>query len=460
MKELKCPSCGSVFKVDEADYASIVSQVKDAEFETAVSRRVSEMLERQAAEQKARRAEDNIKIQQYIAQKDQLIAQRESEITRLKTEAAAFEQRKNFEITTALNARDKQVADSINERDRAIAELKSAINQSDDRLRIALLQEQNKAMDAIRAKDSEISELKSKAELSRQENELRLMTLKDQYSTELKAKDDQVAFYRDFKARKSVKLLGESLEQHCYKLYNQMLRPVMPYAVFDKDNDASEGTKGDFIFRDSSEGIEYISIMFEMKNEGDASTTRHRNSDFFEKLDKDRKKKNCEFAVLVTMLEMDNDMYNDGIVVAPGYDKMYVVRPDNFIPLITLLVQTSKKSLEYKKELAVARSQSVDVTNFESQLEDFKDRFGRNYRLASEKFKTAIDEIDKSITHLQKIREALIGSENNLRLANDKAEDLTIKKLTRGNPTMKSMLDQARARHEAENGPDVQGPAL
>ena len=219
----------------------------------------------------------------------------------------------------------------------------------------------------------------------------------------------------------------------------------MPNAVFDKDNDASDGSKGDFIFRDSEDGTEYISIMFEMKNEADETATKHKNADFFAKLDRDRKQKNCEFAVLVSMLEMDNDMYNEGIVVAPGYEKMYVVRPENFIPIITLLVQTSKK---FRKELEIARSQSIDVTNFENRLLEFKDKFGKNFRLASEKFRKAVEEIDKSIDHLQKIKEALLGSENNLRLANDKAEDLSIKKLTRGNPTMKQKFEEARRLQE------------
>ena len=229
----------------------------------------------------------------------------------------------------------------------------------------------------------------------------------------------------------------------------------MPAAVFEKDNDASEGSKGDFIFRDSEDGTEYVSIMFEMKNEADETASKHKNADFFAKLDRDRKQKNCEFAVLVSMLEMDNDLYNEGIVVAPGYEKMYVVRPENFIPIITLLVQTSKKTLEFRKELAIARSQSIDVTNFENQLLDFKDKFGRNYRLASEKFKKAIEEIDKSIDHLQKIKDALMGSENNLRLANDKAEDLSIKRLTKGNPTMAAKFEEARAL-ALESHPDVQ----
>lgn len=409
MKELKCPKCGSVFTVDEADYASIVSQVRNAEFDGEVRRRIAELHARQEAEQKAAKAEAEQQYQMKLFEKEQSLGAKDNEILRLKALVDAAEEKKKFEIQAALAA-----------------------------------------------KESEISGLKAQSELDRKEAQLRERSLLDQHKRELDAKDEQVAFYKDFKARKSTKGIGESLEQYCYKVYNQSLRPVMPNAIFDKDNDASEGSKGDFIFRDSEDGTEYISIMFEMKNENDTTATKHRNADFFDKLDKDRTKKNCEFAVLVSMLEMDNDMYNDGIVVAPGYDKMYVVRPENFIPLITLLVQTSKKALEYRKELVVARRQSYDVTDFEDNLAKFKDAFGRNYRLASEKFKNAIDEIDKSINHLQKIKEALIGSENNLRLANDKAEDLSIKKLTRGNPTMKAKFDEAREKKAVKEGPDNQ----
>ncbi|MCQ2169281.1 MAG: DUF2130 domain-containing protein [Bacteroidales bacterium] len=409
MKELKCPKCGSVFTVDEADYASIVSQVRNAEFDGEVRRRIAELHARQEAEQKAAKAEAEQQYQKKLFEKEQSLGAKDNEILRLKALVDAAEEKKKFEIQAALAA-----------------------------------------------KESEISGLKAQSELDRKEAQLRERSLLDQHKRELDAKDEQVAFYKDFKARKSTKGIGESLEQYCYKVYNQSLRPVMPNAIFDKDNDASEGSKGDFIFRDSEDGTEYISIMFEMKNENDTTATKHRNADFFDKLDKDRTKKNCEFAVLVSMLEMDNDMYNDGIVVAPGYDKMYVVRPENFIPLITLLVQTSKKALEYRKELVVARRQSYDVTDFEDNLAKFKDAFGRNYRLACEKFKNAIDEIDKSINHLQKIKEALIGSENNLRLANDKAEDLSIKKLTRGNPTMKAKFDEAREKKAVKEGPDNQ----
>lgn len=244
----------------------------------------------------------------------------------------------------------------------------------------------------------------------------------------------------------STKMVGETLEIHCSTLFNQLLRPIMPNAYFEKDNDDKEGSKGDFIFRDFEDGQEYVSIMFEMKNEMDTTATKHKNEDFLKKLDEDRRKKNCEYAVLVSLLEADSELYNGGIVdMSHRYPKMYVIRPQFFIPLITLLVQTSKKSIEYQRQLAVAQSQSIDVTNFESQLTEFKEKFGRNYRLAAEKFQTAIDEIDKSITHLQKIKDALIGSENNLRLANDKAESLTIKKLTQGNPTMKAKFDEINA---------------
>ena len=256
-------------------------------------------------------------------------------------------------------------------------------------------------------------------------------------------KQDQVDYYKDLKTKMSTKMVGETLEQHCSIEFEQYIRPMMPQAYFEKDNEAVDGTKGDFVFRDYEGGTEYISIMFEMKNEMDTTATKHKNDDFLKKLDEDRKKKGCEFAVLVSMLEADNDLYNNGIVNKSHlYPKMYVIRPQFFVPFINLLVQTSKKSLEYKKQLILAQNKEVDVTNFENQLQEFKDKFGRNYRLASEKFRSAINEIDKTITHLQKVREALVGSEDNLRLANDKAEGLTIRKLTYKNPTMKENFYQ------------------
>ena len=433
MKEIKCPHCGKVFQVDNADYESIVSHIRNEEFESELARREEALRRELEAQKKASEAESQTAYVQSLGEKDRALAEKEAEIERLKTRIAGMDESVKLTIASALASKDVEIAD-----------LKAKVLEQSSAVKIAVLEEQQKAQAQLSSKDAEISQLKGQAELERKEAELQQRTLREQHASELKAKDEQVAFYKDFKARKSTKEIGESLEQYCYKLYGQSLRPVMPNATFDKDNDASEGSKGDFIFRDTEDGTEYISIMFEMKNEADETAVKHRNADFFAKLDRDRTSKGCEFAVLVSMLEMDNDMYNEGIVVAPGYEKMYVVRPENFIPLITLLVQTSKKALEFKKELAVARSQNVDVTKFEEQLEDFKDKFGRNYRIASEKFKTAIDEIDKSIAHLNKIREALIGSENNLRLANDKAEDLSIKRLTRGNPTMKAKFDDAR----------------
>lgn len=416
MKELKCPHCGKTFQVDEADYESIVSQVRNDEFKEELRRREDALKRELEASRKASDAEAETAHIKALVEKDRALAAKEKEIS----------------------------------------ELRAKLSEQVNAVKIAVLEEQQKVQQQLNRKEAEITQLKGQAELDRKEAELQQKALKEQHANELKAKEEQVAFYRDFKARKSTKEIGESLEQYCYKLYSQSLRPVMPNAVFDKDNDASDGSKGDFIFRDSEDGTEYISIMFEMKNEADETATKHKNADFFAKLDRDRKQKNCEFAVLVSMLEMDNDMYNEGIVVAPGYEKMYVVRPENFIPIITLLVQTSKKTLKFRKELEIARSQSIDVTNFENRLLEFKDKFGKNFRLASEKFRKAVEEIDKSIDHLQKIKEALIGSENNLRLANDKAEDLSIKKLTRGNPTMKQKFEEAR-RLQEPNAIDNEG---
>ena len=317
-------------------------------------------------------------------------------------------------------------------------------------MEIAVLKEQQKAQEDIKSKEAEIALLKAAAELDKQNATIQENALKDRYEARLKLKQEEVDYYKDLKARMSTKMIGETLEIHCSTQFNQMLRPMMPNAYFEKDNDASGGTKGDFIFRDFGEaGTEYVSIMFEMKNEADETATKHKNEDFLKKLDTDRRAKGCEFAVLVSLLEPDNELYNGGIVdMSYRYDKMYVIRPQFFIPMITLLVQTSKKGLEYRQQLAIAQKQSIDVSNFESQLEDFRERFGKNYRLASERFKTAIDEIDKSIQHLNKIKEALVGSEYNLRLANDKAEALTIKKLTRGNPTMKAKFEEARLAEE------------
>lgn len=450
MKELKCPKCGALFTVDEADYASIVSQVKNAEFLVEVERRIAEVDSRHRAEQELAAAKAAHKYQQSLAQKElefgekiaelgRISGDKDNEITLLKSKLQGVETQKESEKTVALAEKEKE-----------IAELKSSIQQHEIKLQMALLEERNKARLHLQEKESEIVRLKTDAELEKSRAQNHEAELVKQHQIELRNKQELVDYYKDLKTRMSTKMVGETLEIHCSTQFNQLLRPMMPTAYFEKDNDAVDGTKGDFIFRDIEDGVEYISIMFEMKNEMDTTATKHKNEDFLKKLDDDRCKKRCEFAVLVSLLEPDNELYNGGIVdVSYKYPKMYVIRPQFFIPLITLLVQTSKKSLEYKKQLILAQNKEVDVTNFENALLDFQEKFGRNYRLASEKFKTAIDEIDKSIAHLQKIKEALLGSENNLRLANDKAQDLTIKKLTRNNPTMKQKFDDVRSADEA-----------
>ena len=435
MKELKCPKCGSVFTVDEADYASIVSQVKNAEFNEELNRRLQELHERHKTEEQLAISQVEKDYQEALSKKELEIKEKEARIEQLNGKLTEAEQVKKAEISLALAEKDKVILD-----------LKSNINEGESRLKLAVMEEQRKASESLQDKDKEITELKASAELSRQKAVNFVNSQKEEYEAKLKMLQEQVDYYKDLKTKMSTKMIGETLEVHCSTQYNQMMRPLLPHAYFEKDNDASGGTKGDFIFRDfASDGTEYVSIMFEMKNEADETATKHKNEDFFKKLDADRRAKNCEFAVLVSLLEPENELYNGGIVdVSYRYDKMYVIRPQFFLPIISLLVQTSKKSLEYKQQLAIAKSQSIDVTNFENQLLDFRDKFGRNYRLASEKFQTAIDEIDKSISHLQKIKDALIGSENNLRLANDKAEALTIKKLTHGNPTMTDLFNKAR----------------
>ena len=455
MKELKCPKCGNVFQVDEADYASIVSQVKNAEFNAEVSRRIAELHKQQQAEEQARAALAGQAHQKELSAREKIIGERENEIARLKAQISAIGEKREFELNAA-----------VSEKDKVIAALKATIAQDAKALEIAVLKERQQAKESAQAKDAEIAELKSQAKLAASQASLRESgirtelegklqlaqsravlqekSIREDYESKLKIAQEQVDYYKDLKAKMSTKMVGETLEIHCSTEFNRM-RPLFPNAYFEKDNDASGGSKGDFIFRDFDGDTEYISIMFEMKNELDETASKHKNEDFLKKLDADRIAKKCEFAVLVSLLEPDSELYNTGIVdMSHRYPKMYVIRPQFFIPIITLLVQTSKKSIEYKKQLAIAQNQSVDVSRFESQLLDFKDKFGRNYRLASEKFQKAIDEIDKSIDHLQKIKDALIGSENNLRLANDKAEDLTIKKLTRNNPTMKALFDQAR----------------
>ena len=434
MKELKCPKCGSVFQVDEADYASILSQVKNAEFDAEIHRRLAEIDERHKAEQDLAAVKTEQSFQTQLNKKDKELDAKDAEIERLKTQLQNIEAQKKSELSLALA-----------EKDQKIAQLNSTIKQGDSKLQLAVMAERNKAQEAVQEKDKEIMKLRSDAELEKREAQIHETALLEQHKKELQMKQEQLDYYKDLKTKMSTKMVGETLEQHCSIEYEQYIRPAMPNAYFDKDNDAADGTKGDFIFRDSEDGTEYISIMFEMKNEMDTTATKHKNEDFLKKLDEDRKKKGCEFAVLVSLLEADNDLYNTGIVNKSHlFPKMYVIRPQFFVPFINLLVQTSKKSLEYKKQLILAQSKEVDVTNFESKIEDFKTKFGRHYELASKKFDDAVKQIDDTISKLLKIKENLLGSENNLRLAQQDTEDLTIRKLTYKNPTMKAKFDEAR----------------
>ncbi len=456
MKELKCPKCGNVFQVDEADYASIVSQVKNAEFEAEIERRLAEMNKRQMAEQKLATAKAEQSFQAQLSQKDMLLEKKDAAIERMKTEAEgqianvrgelnAEIERLKMKLQNIEHQKQSELTIALAEKDQTIAKLNSTIAQSDGKLQLAVMEERNKAQQNVQAKETELSQLRTALELEKREAQIHESALVKRHEEELRMKQEQVDYYKDLKTRMSTKMVGETLEQHCSIEFEQYIRPMMPNAYFDKDNDATDGTKGDFIFRDSEDGTEYISIMFEMKNEMDTTSTKHKNDDFLKKLDEDRRKKGCEFAVLVSLLEADNDLYNNGIVNKSHlYPKMYVIRPQFFVPFINLLVQASRKSLEYKKQLILAQSKEVDVTNFEAKMEDFKSKFGRHYQLASAKFDAAIKDIDATITKLQKVRDGLVGSQNNLRLANQDTEELTIRKLTYKNPTMKAKFDEAR----------------
>ena len=391
MQEIKCPNCGKIFQVDEVGYAAIVRQVRDKEFEKEIAQREQAYNNEKDSAVKVAVIETRSQNEKALADKERELAEKDLEIAHLKSQ---------IEITK--NSTDLTVKTAVQEHEKTILELKNQL------------------------------------QLETTQWELKEKALSEQHTAELRQKDEEIAYYKDFKVRQSTKMIGESLEQHCETEFNKLRATAFQNAYFEKDNDARTGSKGDFIYREASDdGVEFISIMFEMKNEMDTTATKHKDEDFFKELDKDRREKNCEYAVLVTMLEADNEFYNSGIVdVSYKYPKMYVVRPQFFIPIITVLRNAALNSLKYRTELAQIREQNIDITHFEEDLNDFKDKFARNYRLASEKFQKAIEEIDKTIDHLQKTKEALLSSENNLRLANNKAEDLTIKRLTRNNPTM------------------------
>ena len=405
MQEIKCPNCGEVFVVDESGYAQIVQQVRDKEFDKELRRREEELAGKQESELRLLKLEQK---QEY----DAALAKKETEIQKL---------------------------------DRLIAELRAQISGTETEKKLAVAEVVSEKDRELSEKTTEITALKSQLANKATENELKEQALQKQYEEKLKMKDEQIEYYKDFKARQSTKMIGESLEQHCLNQFNALRMTAFPNAYFEKDNDARTGSKGDFIFREAADGVEFISIMFEMKNEMDETATKHRNEDFLKELDKDRREKKCEYAVLVSLLEIDNELYNNGIVdVSYRYEKMYVIRPQFFILMITLLRNAALNSLQYRRELELARHQQVDILRFEENMNTFKEGFARNYRIASDKFKTAIDEIDKTITHLQKTKEALLSSENNLRLANNKAEDLSIKRLTKNAPTVKAMFDELK----------------
>lgn len=403
MKEIKCPNCGEVFQIDESSMNDIIQQIRNQILDEEVESRVRSITERYDAQLASVKAEEKLGMSNEVA-------------------------RITAEFTEKIHNLEKAVSEKDVEAERKVS---SAVADYNKRL-----------LDA----EQENARLKVEMEGSENKRRMEVESIKHDYETQLKLKDEQVEYYRDFKLRQSTKMVGQSLETHCEDEFNKLRATAFRNAYFEKDNDARSGSKGDYIFREYDEsGNEIISIMFEMKNEMDETATKHKNDDFLKELDKDRNEKNCEYAVLVSMLEADSELYNTGIVdKGYRYPKMYVIRPQFFIPMITILRNAALNAMEYKAELAVVRNQNLDITHFEENMQKFKDGFMRNYDLASKKFQTAVDEIDKTILHLQKTKEALLGSENNLRLACNKTEDLTIQRLTRGNPTMKAMFDDLK----------------
>ncbi len=466
--KIKCPECGKVFSLDDAGYANILKQVRDSDFDQQLQQRLelAEADKRNAVALAKEKAGGE--LQKAAAVKD-------AEILELKAKLNAGEVAQELAVTQALNSVEK-------ERDVLVNELKQAKQDGETASMLAETKLSKDLQETAAKKDAEIQGLKSKLDANEVaqklaiteavngvekerdelknglkqaelEKQLAETSLKDKYETQIKDRDDAIERLRDMKARLSTKMVGETLEQHCETEFNRIRSTAFPRAYFEKDNDASTGSKGDYIFRDlDTADTEIVSIMFEMKNENDTTATKKKNEDFLKELDKDRAEKGCEYAVLVSLLEPDSELYNTGIVdVFHRYPKMYVVRPQFFIPMITLLRNAAMNSLEYKAELALVKSQNIDVTHFEEKLDVFKTGFARNYDLASRKFNTAIEEIDKTITHLQKTKEALLGSENNLRLANNKAQEVTVKKLTRGNPTMATKFEELKEGGPSEN---------
>lgn len=458
--ELRCPHCNKVFQVDESGYAQIAQQVRDIEFQKELARRTQELEEKQKSEIKVVQVQQQQAFSNELAQRDALLNEKDMQIQNLQAQLVGEETKKKLAVNEAIDAKNAiiqklnaelehkdteqklAITKIINEKDSVIHQLNNTLEGKDTEQRLAISEAIQGKEKELSQKNAEIVALQGQLQNKVSESQLKEKALQEKYDEQLKAKDEQIAYYKDFKAKQSTKMIGESLEQHCLNSFNSIRMAAFPNAYFDKDNDARTGSKGDFIFKEAKDGVEFLSIMFECKNEADETATKHKNEDFFKELDKDRREKGCEYAVLVSMLEMDNDFYNNGIVdVSYKYPKMYVIRPQFFIPIITLLRNAALNSLQYQQELVIVRSQQLDLNNFEENMRTFKDAFARNYRIASERFATAIEEIDKTILHLQKTRDALLSSENNLRLANNKAEDLSIKKLTNNAPSIKALFD-------------------
>ena len=436
MEEIKCPKCGTVFKVDESGFAAILKQIRDKEFEKELKNR-EELLRTEAEQSKT------IAKMEFEKDLQKKITEKENEIIRIKAES----ERKNAELKAKIESFE-------NEKKLAVAAKELEINDLKNEIKNGKNLAEAERLNALQAKEQEISDLKGTLELVKKEHALSERVMQEKHKAQLEMKDEEIARIKDFKAKRSTKMIGEDLEQFCWNEFNKVRAAAYRNATFEKDNEAvredgeAKGTKGDFIFRESSDdGTEFISVMFEMKNESDTTATKHKNEDFLDTLDKNRRKKNCEYAVLVSMLEQDNAFYNDGIVESYRYPKMYIIRPQFFLPLISLLRNAALDSQSYRRQLAEVKNQNIDITNFENDLNQFKTAFSRNYELASNKFKAAVEEIDKTITHLQKIKDNLLGSENNLRLANNKAEELTVRKLTKNNPTM-----AAKFKETSDNG--------
>ncbi len=451
MQEIKCPNCGQVFQVDESGYAQIVQQVRDKEFAQELDRREQDLKKKAESDLTIVRMEEQKAHMEELSKKDAALAEKEHMIEQLQSQIANGETEKKLAVSEAVQAQVKESdaelekkKEELAKRDQEIERLKAQIEKAETEKKLAVSEAVQEKDKALSEKATEITELKGKLSSKEAEGQLKEKSLKEQYEEKLKAKDEQIEYYKDFKARQSTKMVGESLEQHCQNQFNSVRMGMFPKAYFEKDNDDRTGSKGDFIFRESDDGgVEFLSIMFEMKNEMDTTATKHKNEDFFKELDKDRREKNCEYAVLVSLLEIDNEFYNNGIVdVSYRYPKMYVIRPQFFIPMITLLRNAALNSLQYQKELQVVKNQQLDLLHFEENLETFKNSFADSFRKANDRFEDAIKGIDNTIAALTKIRENLVKSENHLNTANNKLEDVSIKRLTKNAPSVKAMFEE------------------